>query len=91
MTEEDRILLAQTINEANLGWTATSQIGATAFAQTKASSKTFQDGTDEWDTALGKAQQFLDEDFDEISIEDLPEEWDWTDVDGYDFVGQAYD
>lgn len=81
MSESDRILLAQIINEAHLSWTAdsySSQTGNTlAQTSSKSASKTFNDDSDEWHVAAVKAKEFLDRDFESISLDEMPTEWDW--------------
>ena len=47
-----------------------------------ASTKVFSDGTASWDAALAKAQKYLR---DPDSITEIEKEWNWEDVDGYDF------
>ena len=94
MNEADRILLAQTVNAANLSWQADAYLeGSPRLAQTSAkhTAKTFGEDTQEFKDALSEAQLFLDRDFDSIDISEIPDEWDWQNVKGYDFTPKVYD
>jgi cathepsin C len=46
-----------------------------------------------WDAALQKAQQFQGKyaTADQIPTSELPEQWDWRNVNGFDFTGQVRD
>eukprot|EP00347_Sterkiella_histriomuscorum_P015978 403354969 len=41
--------------------------------------------------ALNKSRQYFDLKLDDIKESDLPQTWDWRDVDGYDFTGPTRD
>ena len=105
--EEDRILLAQTINEAGLTWTADPYLSSAVtsdelnLAQTgtnhgnareeESKQRPFADGSREFADALADAQKFLQIDTKDINIDDLPESWDWQNVHGYNFTGKHVD
>lgn len=44
-----------------------------------------------FETAKHEARKFLDKNFDDISIDDMPTEWDWQNVEGYDFTPPVKD
>lgn len=115
MPAAERILLAQTINEAGLTWTAdpylsTEEMSQTSsemdFAQTGSetesvshshshahahhATKKFGEGA-EFAGALTEAQKYLNTDLKNINIDDLPNEWTWEDVHGYNFTGNHVD
>jgi hypothetical protein len=56
------------------------------MAQTKGS-KSFDDGSAEFSEALAEAQKYLTMPHDEIDFENLPLEFSWEDINGYDFTG----
>ena len=62
------------------------------FAQVNTKvTKLFNDGSAAFTTALGKAQKFLDKDLQALSIDEFETNWNWEDVDGYDFTGEKMD
>jgi len=77
MPEEERIKLAQTINEADLTWTADPYINFDSgeglmFAQTEShKEKKFADGTQEFADALTLAQKFLHTELKDLNIDDM--------------------
>ena len=57
----------------------------------KVTAKTWGEDTPEFDNAKNEASKFLDRNFDGISFDEMPEEWDWQDVKGYDFTSSVKD
>lgn len=90
--------LAQTINEADLGWTASAyengfdEVDELGLAQTGVEAyRAFADGSSEWNKALQMAQKYITADTSKLNIDEMPENWDWSNVNGYDFVARHID
>ena len=59
--------------------------------QPRPAKKPFADGSDEFKKALKHAQKYLKTPFDQLSLDDIEPEWNWEDLDGYDFTGRIID
>lgn len=93
VSESDRILLAQTINDAGLTWTADPYIQSKSdslfLAQTSTSAEargSWNDGSEGFKAALANAKKWVTVPMDQIDIAQLEEQWTWEDVNGYDFT-----
>ena len=100
-------VIIQTINDANLGWKADScklQKHHAQYCQDKASntegvilaqqaSKNQIGEGEAWPQALKLAQQYRQKyaSPDDIPDSELPQQFDWRDVNGYDFTGAVRD
>lgn len=99
MPESERLNLAQTINEADLSYKASAYIGGfdapsgeLGLAQTETEAyREFNDGSEDFREALADAQKFMNVEPSKLNIDDMPESWDWENVNGYDFTTRHID